>query len=107
MVNLLDNALKYSEGSSVIEVNISNDKAQGKATVEIKDYGKGIHPDDILKVKQKFYKGKGAKRGSGIGLALVTEIIALHGGTFDIESEYEKYTSMRFTLRTVRTAKGK
>ena len=107
MVNLLDNALKYSEGSSVIEVNIFTDKAQGKATVEIKDYGKGIHPDDILKVKQKFYKGKGAKRGSGIGLALVTEIIALHGGTFDIESEYEKYTSMRFTLRTVRTAKGK
>ena len=107
MINLLDNALKYSEGSSVIEVNISNDKAQGKAMVEIKDYGKGIHPDDILKVKQKFYKGKGAKRGSGIGLALVTEIIALHGGTFDIESEYEKYTSMRFTLRTVRTAKGK
>ncbi len=106
MVNLLDNAIKYSEENSVIEVNIFTDKTQGKATVEVKDYGKGIHPDDIKKVKQKFYKGKGAKRGSGIGLALVTEIVALHGGTFDIESEYEKYTSMRFTLRTARTAKG-
>ena len=106
MVNLLDNAIKYSKENSVIEVNIYNNKVQGKATVEVKDYGKGIHPDDITKVKQKFYKGKGAKRGSGIGLALVTEIIAMHGGTFDIESEYEKYTSMRFTLRTVRTTKG-
>ena len=107
MINLLDNALKYSEANSVIEVNILDYKNQDTATVEIKDYGKGIHPDDISKVKQKFYKGKGAKRGSGIGLALVTEIIALHGGSFDIESEYGKYTSMRFTIKTVRTAKGK
>ena len=106
MINLLDNALKYSSENSVIEVNIFNDTAQGYVTVEIKDYGKGIHPDDIKKVKQKFYKGKGAKRGSGIGLALVTEIVGLHGGTFDIDSEYGKYTSMRFTLKTVRTAKG-
>ncbi|MBQ9845966.1 MAG: HAMP domain-containing histidine kinase [Oscillospiraceae bacterium] len=107
MVNLLDNALKYSFENSVVEVNIFSDKQQGTATVEVKDYGKGIHPDDINKVKEKFYKGKGAKRGSGIGLALVTEIVALHGGTFDIESEYGKYTSMRFTFKTVRTMKGK
>ena len=106
MVNLLDNAIKYSQENSVIEVNIYNNRLQGKVCVEVKDYGKGIHPDDITKVKQKFYKGKGAKRGSGIGLALVTEIVAMHGGTFDIESEYGKYTSMRFTLRTVRTTKG-
>ncbi|MBE6878584.1 MAG: HAMP domain-containing histidine kinase [Ruminococcaceae bacterium] len=106
MINLLDNAIKYSGENSVIEVNIFTDKTQEKATVEIKDYGKGIHPDDIKKVKQKFYKGRGAKRGSGIGLALVSEIVTLHGGTFDIDSEYEKYTSMRFTLRTVRTVKG-
>ena len=107
MVNLLDNALKYAGDNSLIEVNIFTDKAKNTATVEVKDYGKGIHPDDITKVKQKFYKGKGAKRGSGIGLALVTEIIALHGGTFNIDSEYGKYTSMRFTLKTVRTVKGK
>ena len=62
---------------------------------------------DIENVKKKFYKGKGAKQGSGIGLALVNEIIKLHGGSFAVESEHKKYTSMRFTLRTVRTAKGK
>lgn len=107
MINLLDNAIKYSGENSVIEVNIFTDKQKNSATVEVKDYGKGIHPDDISKVKQKFYKGKGAKRGSGIGLALVSEIVTLHGGTFDVESEYEKYTSMRFTLKMVRTAKGK
>ena len=107
MVNLLDNALKYSQENSVIEVNITQNKGENTATVEVKDYGKGIRPEDISSVKQKFYKGKGAKRGSGIGLALVDEIIKLHGGTFDVESEYKKYTSMRFTLKTVRTMKGK
>ncbi|MBP1552833.1 MAG: HAMP domain-containing histidine kinase, partial [Oscillospiraceae bacterium] len=107
MVNLLDNALKYSQENSVIEVNITQNKGENTATVEVKDYGKGIRPEEIGSVKQKFYKGKGAKRGSGIGLALVDEIIKLHGGTFDVESEYKKYTSMRFTLKTVRTMKGK
>ena len=130
MINLLDNALKYSEKGSSIQVFITQDTARHTATVEVKDFGKGIHPDEtnmhfdklliatgsspfippmkgLEKVKDKFYKGRGAKRGSGIGLALVNEIITLHDGRFDIESEYGKYTSMRFTLKTVRTMKGK
>ena len=107
MVNLLDNALKYSSQDSVIEVNIWQNRQDGTVTTEVKDYGKGIRSEDIDKVKEKFYKGKGAKRGSGIGLALVDEIVKLHGGSFDIQSEYKKYTSMRFTLKTVRTMKGK
>ena len=107
MVNLLDNALKYSENNSVIEVNITQNKDKNTATVEVKDYGKGIHPDDISRVKGKFYKGKGSKRGSGIGLALVSEIVQLHGGRFDIESEYGKFTSMQVTLKTVPAVKGK
>ena len=107
MVNLLDNALKYSSQDSVIEVNMWQNRQDGTVTTEVKDYGKGIRSEDIDKVKEKFYKGKGAKRGSGIGLALVDEIVKLHGGSFDIQSEYKKYTSMRFTLKTVRTMKGK
>lgn len=107
MVNLLDNALKYSEAGSVVEVNITSDVQKETATVEVKDYGKGIHPDDIDKVKEKFYKGKGSKRGSGIGLALVDEIVQLHDGQFDINSEYEKYTSMQVTLKTIPAVKGK
>ena len=107
MVNLIDNALKYSENSNVVEVNISYNKDKDTATVEVKDYGKGIHPDDINKVKGKFYKGKGSKRGSGIGLALVSEIMQLHGGRFDIESEYGEYTSMQVTFKTIPAVNGK
>ncbi len=107
MVNLLDNAIKYSKPNSEILVNITVNKDKNTATVEVKDFGMGIHPDDIKKVKQRFYKGKGAKRGSGIGLALVSEIVQLHGGSFDIKSEYGKYTSMRVTLKTIPAVKGK
>ncbi|MEG0021121.1 MAG: HAMP domain-containing sensor histidine kinase, partial [Oscillospiraceae bacterium] len=106
-VNLLDNALKYSQAGGKIEVNMLFDGKNSRVTVEIKDYGRGIHPEDIDKVKQKFYKGKNAKRGSGIGLALVTEIVKAHGGEFTIDSEYKKYTSMCVTFNTIRTLKGR
>ena len=105
MINLLDNAIKYTNGR--IEIKIINEKKKGQASVSVIDNGKGIHPDDIEKVTQKFYKGKGAKRGSGIGLALVKEIITSHGGEFKVESEFGKYTNMTFTLNTIRSMKGK
>ena len=106
MVNLLDNAVKYTPAGGKIEITIENNKKPGLVSVSVTDNGKGIHPDDIEKVTQKFYKGKGAKRGSGIGLALVKEIITAHGGQFTVESQLGSYTRMTFTLNTIRTMKG-
>ncbi len=107
MVNLLDNAIKYTPAGGKIEINVDYDKRHNLVTVSVTDNGKGIHKEDIEKVTQKFYKGKGSKRGSGIGLALVKEIITAHGGTFKVESEYGVYTKMTFSLNTIRTMKGK
>jgi len=106
MVNLLDNSIKYTPSGGKIEINIDYNKKQGLVSVSVTDNGKGIHAEDIEKVTQKFYKGKGAKRGSGIGLALVKEIITAHGGSFIVESEYGVYTRMTFALNTVRSMKG-
>ena len=50
------------------------------------DTGKGISEDDLPKVKEKFYKADSTVRGSGIGLAVVDEIIKLHNGEFSIDS---------------------
>lgn len=107
MVNLLDNSIKYTPSGGKIEITVDNDRKNNLVHVSVKDNGKGIHKEDIEKVTQKFYKGKGSKRGSGIGLALVKEIITAHGGQFVVDSEYGKYTDMKFTLHTVRSMKGK
>ncbi len=106
-INILDNSLKYSKQDSKIEITLDYKKSEKQAEIKIKDYGKGIHPEDLKKVTQKFYKGKGAKRGSGIGLALVNEIIEAHGGSFFIESEYKKSTTAIITLNTISTMKSK
>lgn len=107
MVNLLDNAIKYTPAGGRIEIKLDFDKENNVVKVSVEDNGKGIHAEDIQKVTQKFYKGKGAKRGSGIGLALVNEIITAHGGEFIVESEYGVFTRMTFILHTVRSMKGK
>ena len=95
-VNLLDNALKYSSAGGTIRVALCC--AQELALVSIRDEGPGIDREDLQHIKTKFYKGKGAVRGSGIGLAVVDEIVAAHGGTFDIESEPGRGTVVRVGL---------
>lgn len=95
-VNLLDNALKYSPPGGVIHAAIC--PKQEFAVVSIRDEGPGIDREDLQHIKTKFYKGKGAVRGSGIGLAVVDEIVAAHGGFFDIESELGKGTVVRVGL---------
>ncbi len=107
MVNLLDNAVKYTPAGGKIQVIVDYRPKSNAVSVSVLDNGKGIHREDIDKVTEKFYKGRGAKRGSGIGLALVNEIIDAHGGRFVVQSEYGKYTQMTFTLNTIRTMKGK
>lgn len=95
-LNLLDNALKYSPGGCTIALKLA---VQGEqAVVEIQDEGPGIAPEDLAHIKTKFYKGRGAVRGSGIGLAVVDEIVAAHGGRFDIESNYGHGTLVRVSL---------
>jgi len=107
MVNLLDNSIKYTPEGGRIEILMDYDKKAATVAVSVRDNGRGIHSEDVEKVTQKFYKGKGAKRGSGIGLALVQEIVAAHGGSFKVESEYGSYTKMTFELPVIRTMKGK
>ena len=81
-LNILDNACKYGKSGRKIDVNIAMHSET--VSVEVRDYGPGIPPDELPYVKKKFYKGSSKERGSGIGLAVCDEIIHLHNGTFDI-----------------------
>lgn len=86
-INILDNAAKYSPKGGTVTVDTLFDNLNGNVYVNITDEGAGISPDDLENVKKKFFKGKGAVRGSGIGLAVVDEIATAHGGALDIQSQ--------------------
>ncbi|MBP9988479.1 MAG: HAMP domain-containing histidine kinase, partial [Ruminococcus sp.] len=83
-VNILDNAMKYTKQGGKITVNA--DVRNDKIYISVADTGCGISAEDLPHVKEKFYKTNLTVHGSGIGLAVVDEIIRLHNGTFDIES---------------------
>ena len=95
-VNLFDNAIKYSEPGGTIFLTLSRTPVTVSAS--IRDQGRGIAPDDLEKVKQKFFKAKNSVRGSGIGLAVVDEIVQTLGGRFDIASALGCGTTVTVTL---------
>ncbi len=96
-INVIDNALKYSEPGGT--VTIRADVKDGGVRVSVKDTGCGIKETDLAKVKTKFYKANHTRRGSGIGLAVADEIVAMHGGKLEIYSAGEgKGTKVTITL---------
>ena len=96
-VNILDNAIKYNRqgGKVIVPAEVSKPKT---LIITFTDTGKGISPDDLPKVKEKFYKADSTVRGSGIGLAVVDEIVKLHKGEFNIDSILGEGTTVTILL---------
>ena len=83
-LNILDNAAKHGGEGKRIEAAIR--LADEDVAIQIRDYGPGIPEDEIPLVKKKFYKGSSKARGTGIGLAVCDEIVAMHGGSLTLEN---------------------
>lgn len=96
-VNIIDNAIKYSEKGGIVSVQATMADAE-HIQVDISDTGCGISQQDLPKVKAKFYKANQTKRGSGIGLAVADEIVTLHGGKLEIFSEQGKGTTVTIII---------
>ncbi|MCM8804786.1 MAG: ATP-binding protein [Candidatus Omnitrophica bacterium] len=94
IINLVDNAIKFTEKGKV-EINLYK---KGKyVIIEVIDTGIGISKEDLPKVFDKFYVGKKTpKTGTGLGLSIVKNIIELHNGKIEVESELNKGT--KFTI---------
>lgn len=84
-VNILDNALKYTQPDGTITVTAG--ESDGFVVIIVSDTGVGIPKEYINKVKEKFFKANQLVRGSGIGLAVADEIMQIHSGFLHIESE--------------------
>lgn len=97
-VNIIDNALKYTESGG--SITVSSREAEGFVRVTVSDTGCGIPPEHLPNVKKKFYKANQLVRGSGIGLAVADEIAAMHGGTLQIESQVGVGTVVTVSLPT-------
>lgn len=99
-MNILDNALKYSRAPSKIFVKAQYIKRDNSnfVSIAIADQGCGISKEDLPHVKEKFYKANVSVRGSGIGLAVTNEIINLHHGSLEIDSEEGKGTLVTIYL---------
>jgi two-component system phosphate regulon sensor histidine kinase PhoR len=101
LVNLLDNAVKYTDRG---EITVSTDIDDKRVRIQIRDTGIGIPRDDIPRIFERFYvvdKSRSRKSGgTGLGLSIVKHIVLLHHGTIDIESALGKGTSVTVTLPT-------
>lgn len=95
-INVIDNALKYTDAGG--RIDIAAERTDEELHIIVKDTGCGIAASDLPKVKAKFYKANSTRRGSGIGLAVADEIISMHGGELDIQSELNVGTTVTITL---------
>ena len=86
--NLLTNAVKYSPKHTTVRLQVGDN--DGFAVVTVTDQGHGIAPDEQQRVFERFYRlkreEKNATEGTGIGLAMVKEIVTQHGGRVNVES---------------------
>ncbi|WP_442807520.1 response regulator [Trinickia soli] len=89
VLNLLSNAFKFTfEGEIGVAVRLSEDRTAVEVTV--RDTGVGIPPRELPRLFERFHRVQGQRsrsfEGSGIGLALVQELVKLHGGTISVDS---------------------
>ena len=100
IVNLMDNAVKYTpEGSTIC---LETEKKDGKVLVTVSDNGPGISDDEKSNIFEMFYNGKkdisDSRRSMGMGLALCKSIVEAHGGQIDVTSNYPNGAKFIFTL---------
>jgi PAS domain S-box-containing protein len=100
VLNLLSNAFKFTfEGEITVRLYSTDDN---NVTLQIQDTGTGIPSKELPHLFERFYQVKGAKgrtyEGSGIGLALVYELIRLHGGTVEVNSTVGQGTCFIVTI---------
>ena len=100
VLNVLDNAAKWSPEEGIVEVWLQRG---GVWTLDVHDYGPGIAAEDIPHVFDRFYRAATARSmpGSGLGLAIVAQVVADHGGTVSVSVPPEGGTHVHIELPTV------
>ena len=100
LVNLLDNALKYSEPESTILVKLQHENSE--MVISVQDHGIGIAQKHLSRLFERFYRVDKARSremgGTGLGLAIVKHIAQAHGGRVTVESRLGEGSRFRIHL---------
>ena len=92
LANLVDNALTHTPAGAPVEVRVGAAELDGHpgAAVEVVDHGPGLTPDQAERVFERFYRADPARSqaagGTGLGLSIVAALVAVHGGTVQVDS---------------------
>jgi signal transduction histidine kinase len=101
LVNLLDNAIKYSRPGGAVTVSVDGKQGQ-TVQVQVQDKGIGIPAEDLARIGERFYRADKARSraqgGSGLGLAIARALVQAHGGKLWLESQEGQGTLVTFTL---------
>jgi signal transduction histidine kinase len=92
LINLLGNAFAFTPEDG--KVTLDSYKEGDFAVFKVEDTGCGISPEELPLVTEKFYKGKSSKSHTGLGLSICDEIVKLHNGSLDIQSQLDKGTAV-------------
>ncbi|HET8796242.1 MAG TPA: HAMP domain-containing sensor histidine kinase, partial [Thermoanaerobaculia bacterium] len=91
LLNLIDNAIKYSGESGERAIEVALRQTAEHVVLEVKDHGIGIAAKDLARIFDPYYRARFSdtttRRGAGLGLTLVQQIVAAHGGRVEVESE--------------------
>lgn len=95
MRNLIDNAIKFTPEGGTIELNVSEQAS--KVLLRIKDSGVGIAKEKLAKIfdlqKQKSTQGTAGEQGTGLGLSVVKDLVALNKGSINVQSQWQEGTT--------------
>lgn len=102
LVNLISNALKFTPGGGWVNVGIARANAGENIVISVKDSGKGIPPEELPYIFDRFHQVDGTmtrnQEGTGIGLSLVKEFVELQGGRVEVDSVVDKGSEFRVIL---------
>jgi len=96
-VNLLDNAIKYTERGEIIITATDHEKG---IVIEVADTGIGIHPEHIPHIFDRFYRVEESRtmHSAGLGLAIAKEIVRAHHGAIEVHSTIGQRTTFVINL---------
>jgi two-component system, OmpR family, sensor histidine kinase ChvG len=97
LLNLLDNALRFSPPGVPVEMAVSGERRARFVEIAVTDRGPGIPPEHLPRIFERFYTTDAERDGTGLGLAIVKSVALSHGGTVEVETPSEG--GARFVVR--------